>query len=154
MKLGITGSRTIIEFDFSPYFRLIDPLFSAFCMTHGFAAIDTVITGGARGVDRIAANCAETLGLNSVVFRPDKKLCRGNRAAVMFHKRDEQIVAACDLLLAVWNGEQSSHGTLYTMDAALEDGKAIWLVIVQDGRIVSSNEQFRIIEFPNRARRK
>lgn len=69
MKLGITGSRTIVAFDFTPYFRLTDPAFAAFCGKHGFTAIDTVITDGARGVGRITAICAETLGENDNKMR-------------------------------------------------------------------------------------
>ena len=35
MKLGITGSRSITEFDFIPYFTMQNRDFRAFCRNHG-----------------------------------------------------------------------------------------------------------------------
>ena len=67
MKLGITGSRTNTAFDFTPVFtRQVEP-FNAFL---GRKRVSSIITGGARGIDRQAQKCAEGLNIPCRVIRP------------------------------------------------------------------------------------
>ena len=74
MKLGITGSRTITQFDFIPYFMMQDKDFRAFCRKHGLGRrkITQVITGGARGIDTIAFQTAASAGIRNLQFLPDR----------------------------------------------------------------------------------
>ena len=66
--------------------------------------IDKVVSGGARGVDRMAVAWAKRKNLASEEFLPD--LARYGSPAAYF-VRNHQIVDACDLVLAFWDGRSS-----------------------------------------------
>jgi hypothetical protein len=55
MKLLIVGSRSITEFDLSPYIS---------------ADIDTIISGGANGIDSLAEQYADLHRLSKYILRP------------------------------------------------------------------------------------
>ena len=128
MKLGITGSRTITEFDFIPYFMMRDKGFRAFCRQHGLGRrkITLVITGGAKGIDTLAFLTAEAAGIRNLQFLPDRKRFPGRLVSRAFQERNRQIVDSCDILLAVWDGR--SHGTKNTLAYAREINKPVYLV--------------------------
>ena len=130
MKLGITGSRSITQFDFIPYFTMRDKEFRAFCRQHGLGRrkITLVITGGARGIDTLAFQSAESLGIRNLQFLPDRKKFPGRLVSKAFQERNRQIVDSCDILLAVWDGR--SHGTKNTLACAREINKPVYLVEV------------------------
>ena len=128
MKLGITGSRSITEFEFIPYFRMQNKDFRAFCRRHGLGRrkITEVITGGARGIDTLAFQAAEALGIRNLQFLPDRAKFRGKMILKAFQARNEQIVDCCDVLLAVWNGK--SRGTKNTLTYARKVNKPAFLI--------------------------
>ena len=130
MKLGITGSRTIAQFDFIPYFMMRDQEFLAFCRRHGLARrkITKVITGGARGIDSIAFQTAESAGIRNLQFLPDRKKFPGKMILKAFQERNRLIVDTCDLLLAVWDGK--SRGTENTLAYARKVNKPAFLIQV------------------------
>ena len=130
MKLGITGSRSITQFDFLPYFLKRDPAFRAFCREHGMSRrrITTVVSGGARGVDTIAARAAEAASLQSTVLLPDREKYPGKLIFRAYRERNRAIVDACDLLLAVWDGK--SRGTKNTLAYARRVKKPAFLIQV------------------------
>ncbi len=72
MKLLIAGSRSISEFDLEPYIPY---------------ETDTIISGGAKGLDAVAERYADEHGLQKIVIRPQYE--RYRRAAPL--KRNEQI---------------------------------------------------------------
>ncbi len=55
MKLCIVGSRSITDFDVSPYI---------------LSDVDTVISGGADGIDRLAEQYADLHRLSKYILRP------------------------------------------------------------------------------------
>ena len=128
MKLGITGSRSITQFDFMPYFMMRDKDFRAFCRKHGLGRrkITEVITGGARGIDTIAFQTAASAGIRNVQLLPDRKKFPGKLVLKAFQDRNEQIVDRCDVLLAVWDGR--SHGTENTLAYARKVNKPAFLI--------------------------
>lgn len=73
-----------------------------------------IISGGARGVDKIAEVTAKRLGLRTSIFLADwdKGLCAG-------FQRNWDIVRACDILVAFWDGK--SRGTEHSISI----GKAL-----------------------------
>jgi hypothetical protein len=77
----------------------------------------TVVSGGARGVDRAAERSARARGLAVVVF-PADWVRLGRRAGVV---RNREIVDACDFLVAFWDG--ASPGTRHSLDYAAEVGR-------------------------------
>ena len=107
MKLLIVGSRSISDFDLSPYVS---------------KEVDTVISGGAGGVDSIAEQYADERRLSKYILRPRYDLY--GRAAPL--KRNEQMVDMSDAVLIIWDGH--SKGTQYTMKYAKQKNKQITLI--------------------------
>lgn len=77
----------------------------------------TIVHGAARGVDRIAGQEAEKLGLLLDVFPADWE--RDGKAAG-FIRNQKMVDAGADLVLAFWDG--SSAGTQHTITRAGEAG--------------------------------
>ena len=109
MKLLIVGSRSITNFDRSPYIT---------------ENVDTVISGGAGGVDSLAEQYADLHHLSKYILRPRYDLY--GRAAPL--KRNEQMVDIADALLVIWDGR--SKGTQYTLKYAKKMKKQVTLVVV------------------------
>ena len=107
MKLLIVGSRSITDFDLSPYIS---------------ADVDTIISGGAGGIDSLAEQYADLHRLSKYILRPRYDLY--GRAAPI--KRNEQMVHMADAVLVVWDGH--SKGTQYTLKYAPKTNKPIILV--------------------------
>ena len=138
MKLGITGSRTITQFDFMPYFMMKDKDFRAFCRKHGLGRrkITQVITGGARGIDTTAFRTAGSAGIRNLQFLPDRKKFPGKLILKAYQERNRQIVDSCDILLAVWDGK--SRGTKNTLAYARRVKKPAFLIRFRQGSKKSS----------------
>ena len=107
MKLLIVGSRSITDFDLSPYIS---------------ADVDTIISGGAGGIDSLAEQYADLHRLSKYILRPRYDLY--GRAAPL--KRNEQMVDMADAVLIIWDGR--SKGTQYTLKYANKINKPITLV--------------------------
>lgn len=78
---------------------------------------DTVVSGGARGVDQWAQIYAEERGLKTIIFPADWKQ-HGKRAGLL---RNHDIVRECVRLVAFWDGE--STGTQHSIGLARKAGK-------------------------------
>ena len=109
MKLLIVGSRSIINFDLSPYVPL---------------ETDTIISGGACGIDTLAEQYADKHGLEKIVVRPQYD--RYRRAAPL--KRNEQMVDMADEVLVIWDGV--SKGSQYTIRYAERTGKPVRVISI------------------------
>lgn len=107
MKILIVGSRSISEFDLTPHIPI---------------EADTIISGGAAGIDTLAEQYADEHGLEKIIVRP--KYSRYRRAAPL--KRNEQMVDMADLVLVIWDG--ASKGTAYTLRYAEKRGKRVHLI--------------------------
>ncbi|MFC6223912.1 SLOG family protein [Hymenobacter artigasi] len=81
-------------------------------------APDQVVSGGAAGVDSLAAAWARTHGVPLLELRPDYAT-HGPTAAT--HVRNAEIVRRASLVLVVWDGK--SKGTLSTLKAARRLGR-------------------------------
>ena len=107
MKLLIVGSRSITDFDLSPYVS---------------DEVDTIISGGAGGVDTLAEQYADTHRLSKYIIRPQYR--RYGRAAPI--KRNEQMVDMTDAVLVIWDGK--SKGTQSTVKYAQKAEKPLTVV--------------------------
>ncbi len=107
MKLLIVGSRSITDFDLSPYIK---------------AEVDTVISGGACGIDCLAEQYADLHRLSKYILRPRYDLY--GRAAPL--KRNEQMVEMADAVLVIWDGR--SKGAQYTIQYTKKRNKPITIV--------------------------
>lgn len=79
----------------------------------------TVISGGARGVDKAAEDRARERKMLVRSILPNWDL-HGKAAGMI---RNSQIVAECDALVAFWDGE--SRGTKNSIDKAKASGKPV-----------------------------
>ena len=93
MKLAIIGSRSINELNLSQY--LPD-------------GISEIVSGGALGPDRTAADYARRNKIPLVEFLPEYARYRGGAP----HVRNRQIAEYADEVLAFWDGK--SKGTMKT----------------------------------------
>ena len=107
MKLLIVGSRSITDFDLSPYIP---------------ADTDTIISGGANGIDSLAERYADRHRLSKYIMRPRYDLY--GRAAPL--KRNEKMVDMADAVLVVWDGH--SKGAQYTLKYTKKLNKPTTLV--------------------------
>lgn len=110
MKLLIVGSRSIKTFDLSPYVS---------------KEVDTIISGGANGVDTLAEEYADKNRISKLIMRP--AYARYGRGAPL--KRNEEMVKLADAVLVIWDGK--SRGTKYTADFAKKEGKEVTVVTVK-----------------------
>lgn len=81
-----------------------------------------IVSGGASGVDTAAAKVAFRLSIPLRIFAPDYKAY--GKAAPL--KRNEQIVAYADEVLAFWDKE--SAGTRHVIAACVKAGKPIRVI--------------------------
>ena len=107
MKLLIVGSRTIRDFDLSPYVS---------------SEVDTIISGGAEGIDLLAEQYADDHRLSKFIVRPRYDIY--GRSAPL--KRNKQMVDMADFVLVIWDG--CSKGTQYTLKYAKSTDKPLILV--------------------------
>jgi hypothetical protein len=86
---------------------------------HGKEAFG-IVSGGARGVDRVGVEEADRLGVHTKVFKPDKN----NQSIVKALKeRNSQIVQKADIVIAFWDGK--SRGTMNAVFKAKRWGKKV-----------------------------
>ena len=85
---------------------------------------DTIIHGGARGVDTQAGDQAESLGFVVEVFNAD--WTQYGRAAGPI--RNKAMITTADVVYAVWNGTKG--GTSNAIDTAKKLGKRVVIVRV------------------------
>lgn len=109
MKLAIVGSRNISNIDIASYIQ---------------QQPTEVISGGAKGIDTLAAEYAHRLGIKLTEFLPDYK--KHGRGAPI--RRNALIVEACDKLIAFWDGK--SKGTLSSINLAKKLGKQLQIVML------------------------
>ena len=107
MKLLIAWSRSITAFDLSPHIP---------------STVDTVISGGAGGIDSLAEQYADFHRLSKYIIRPRYDLY--GRAAPL--KRNEQMVDMADAVLVIWDGH--SKGAQYTVKYARKTNKPLTLI--------------------------
>ena len=107
MKLLVAGSRSIVEFDISPYIP---------------DEADTIISGGADGIDSLAEQYADRHRLSKYIIRPRYDLY--GRAAPI--KRNEQMIDMSDSILVIWDGK--SKGTQHTIKYATKINKPITII--------------------------
>ncbi len=111
MKIGVVGSRTFTDY----------PLMCG--VLHRFLEdLDEIISGGANGADTLAEAFADEEGIKCTVFKPNWELY-GIAAGFL---RNQQIVDACDILVAFWDGK--SKGTKDSINKAKKAKKPTLVV--------------------------
>lgn len=118
MRLAVVGTRTYDRFDIlSAYLDRARSLYKEL----------VIVSGGAAGADRLAAEYARRHGLELIQFRADWA-AHGRRAGAL---RNRQIVESADALVAFW--DESSPGTRISLEMAVAKGIPA-TVVAFDGR--------------------
>lgn len=86
---------------------------------------DLVVSGGARGIDRLADAWATARGYVSLVMPADWD--RHGKSAG--YKRNQEMVERTDRVIAIWDGR--SPGTKHTIDIARKAGKRVTVFTVK-----------------------
>lgn len=107
MKVAIVGSRDIIVYNIENY----------------ISDCDEIVTGGAAGIDRCAAEYAKKNAIKLTEFLPQYEIY-GRAAPIV---RNKKIVDYADKVIAIWNG--SSKGTLSVIKYAEKAGKICDIII-------------------------
>lgn len=107
MKLAIIGSRSIVVENLETYLP---------------QGVSEIVSGGARGVDTVAADYAKRMGITLTEFLPE--YARYKRAAPLM--RNKQIAEYADEVLAFWDG--SSKGTIHTVELFRKLGKRVTII--------------------------
>lgn len=89
--------------------------------------VTELVSGGAKGIDSCAREYAQKKQIKLTEFLPEYN--RYKKGAPL--KRNEQIVDYADMVIAFWDSK--SRGTKYTIAACQKLGKAIKIVLIQDG---------------------
>lgn len=110
MNLGIIGSRT-----FNNYNLLKESI-------EKFDNISLIISGGAKGADNLAYDCAKEMNIETLIIKPDWK--KYNRGAGLIRNKD--IVDKSDFIIAFWDGQ--SKGTLHAIKYAKKKEKSLEII--------------------------
>ena len=105
MKYGIVGSRNY------PALVLVWKWIEKNCKN-----TDTIVTGGAAGVDTIAETSAKTIDSHLTIYEADWSI--GKHAGL---ERNTLIAEASDIIICFWDGE--SRGCIDTVKKAKKLGK-------------------------------
>lgn len=113
-KIVVCGSRSIIDYDLlkNTLDRLIDK------------TSDTIISGGAKGVDQLAEKYAKENKILWEVIKPDWEKF-GKSAGI---KRNIIMIDMADKVIAIWNG--LSPGTNCSIDYAKKHNKLMEIIYV------------------------
>lgn len=113
-RAAIVGSRSIVDY------RIIKEILDK----HDF---DQVVSGGAKGVDSLAEEYSQNIGLlKPLVFLPDWK--KHGRGAGFIRNKD--IIDHSDIVIAIWDGK--SKGTVNSINHAHKQNKPVFVYVVTE----------------------
>lgn len=110
MKVIIAGSRDAVS-----YHLVVDAVAES-----GFI-IDQVISGGARGADRLGEAYAKNNGIELLIMKADWDKF-GKSAG---YRRNEDMAKVGNALIAIWDGE--SRGTMHMIEIAKRAGLPVFI---------------------------
>lgn len=125
-KIAIIGSR-----DF-PDMKFVENIVKTLCKDYPDV---TIVSGGARGVDKLAIDCAITMKRKYKIFPADwanlnypdaiirTRTDGGKYDAKAGMRRNKLIIDYAEFIIAFWDGK--SKGTLNSIDLARKAGKPI-----------------------------
>lgn len=131
MNLAIVGSR-----DFDDY-ELVDKLCAHLVERFDVCAI---VSGGAKGADKLGERFARQYGLDMIVFKPDWQQY-GKRAGYL---RNIDIIEASNIVIAFWDGQ--SKGTKHSIDIATKAKKFLIVVNTTEMSIMSLTTGNKILD--------
>ncbi len=116
MRLAVVGSRNFTNA------QVIYNFLDNFCRGKN---IQLVVSGGARGVDRIASSWAKSKNIDVLIIRPDYDKYPPKIAPII---RNREIVNKSDFVLSFWDGK--SRGTKFVIDYCKQVNKPNKIVFI------------------------
>lgn len=113
MRVGVIGSRDIGDFSVQKI------------ISHLPANCSTVVSGNARGIDRIAKQAAEILNCEYKEFLPDYEKF-GKSAPLV---RNLSIVRESDMVIAFW--DMRSRGTAHAINLCIENNVPFKIIPIE-----------------------
>ena len=117
MKVAIVGSRNSCEEDYN------------FLLSEIPQNTSEIISGGAKGIDKLAERFAKEHSLKLTEIIPDYENAPAVRSAPLI--RNKEIVDKADMVFAFWDGE--SKGTAFTVSYCLTSQKPVKVLILKKG---------------------
>ena len=111
MKVAVVGSRNAKGCDVN------------FIIEHLPINASEIVSGGAKGIDALAKQASERLGILYTEFLPDYEHLGSKVAALA---RNDKIVEYADYVLAFWDG--ASPGTRYTLERCIQTNKPFKMI--------------------------
>ena len=132
MNIGIVGSRDFKDRD------LLEFILKK--IIHDEKVI--IVSGGARGADKLAEEFADKYNIPKIIHKPDW-LKYGKRAGYI---RNKLIVRDSNIIIAFWDGK--SKGTKYTIKLTKEAGKPVIIILYENNNFswkfyVNNNYQIK-----------
>lgn len=115
MKCAVIGSRGFNDYE------LLKRELSA-------GDISVIVSGGAKGADKLAEKFAKEFNISTEVYLPDWSL--GRHAGFL---RNTQIIEAADVVVAFWDG--ISNGTKDSITKAKKAGKPVKVVLFNQNMV-------------------
>ncbi len=113
MKLAIVGSTSLANHPEA--WRIIRKIIHQHRPTE-------VVSGGAEGIDSMAARVADDLAIPKRIFRPERPVWDGGDY-IGFKQRNLQIATYCDVLVRIVARNSTTYGSGWTRDQAVKLGK-------------------------------
>jgi hypothetical protein len=135
MRVAVIGSRSFNDYN-SMYFTL-NKIHIEQAPPDRFGAITEIISGGAKGADKLAERAAKALGIKLTIFEAKwddmtepckKKINKFGKEynALAGFNRNSLIIENADLIIAFWDGESS--GTKDSIDKAKKLKKKVMII--------------------------
>ncbi len=118
MKLAVVGSTKFADDPAGTEWatKVINSVFDSF-----FNTMDTVISGGARGIDSLAVSIAKDRGFKVMEFLPANSRWEPNS----YKDRNLLIAETCDALVRISHHASKTYGSGWTADRAEEMDKLV-----------------------------
>jgi hypothetical protein len=110
--LGVVGGRNFDDYD------LLAETIGSYISD---AAQYILVSGGAKGADKLVEKYASENGYDMIIYTPDWS--KGKRAGPL---RNQRIVDKSDEIIAFWDGQ--THGTKSTIDLAKKANKTVHVI--------------------------
>lgn len=119
MIYGIIGPRDFNGHRYDNYRYVHDVLAS-------FTDVDSLISGGSKGLERMVEQFAKAIGKPVSLIRPD---INKFGATAAFTIRNQEIVNACQTLIVFWDGRMAD--TPETLAFAMRAHREVYLIPMQ-----------------------
>jgi len=130
MKLAVIGSRNFDNYSLMKSY--LDKI-------HSVEPITEIVSGGAKGADKLSENWAKLNNIKTNIFLPNWN--RYKKAAGYI--RNVDIIKNSDKVIAFWDGK--SKGTKHSIDIAEKQGKKCKIVYT-DKNVVRSMKIKKVME--------